>query len=118
MTRLRAKANPDQLEILSDVQPLIAFLLEIKYPDERLRQSGADLLSHLSGAIERFLIVVINLYSDRDHLIVIILDDLHWIDDASSNVLENLLNTISRDYSLSRLFFIMMHRPDYSVPSS
>lgn len=117
MNRLCAKANPEQLAVLSDVQPLIAFLLEIKYPDERLRQSGADLLSHLSGAIERFLIAVINLYSDQDHLIVIILDDLHWIDDASSNVLENLLNTISRDFSLSRLFFIMMHRPDYIVPS-
>ena len=101
---------------LTDIKPLIGYLLEIRYHDDRLKQTGPDLLSHLSRAIEGFLVEFIKLKSTPRHTMVLILDDLHWIDEASSKVLENLLNTISRDERLNKLLLILMHRPDYAVP--
>ncbi|HOH47171.1 MAG TPA: tetratricopeptide repeat protein, partial [Candidatus Cloacimonadota bacterium] len=104
-------------DTLKDIIPLIGYLLEIRYQDDRLKQTGPDLLSHLSRSIESFLVEYIKLKSDPTHTMVLILDDLHWIDEASSKVLENLLNTISRDDRLNKLLLILMHRPDYQVPS-
>lgn len=113
---LDSSPNRDK-DALDDVRPLVGYLLDIRYQDDRLKQTGPDLLSHLSRSIESFMVEYIKLKSTPDHTMVLILDDLHWIDEASSKVLENLLNTISRDARLNKLLLILMHRPDYTVPA-
>lgn len=101
---------------LSDIKPLIAFLLEIKTDDPRLRQNGTDLLNHLSRAIDVLIRHSIQQAVRQNKPLVIVLDDLHWIDEASSKVLENLLNTIILASESPRLLLVLMYRLEYTLP--
>ncbi|HNX36770.1 MAG TPA: adenylate/guanylate cyclase domain-containing protein [Candidatus Cloacimonadota bacterium] len=113
--KLIEETESEKQSDLIDVKSLIGFLLEIRSADPRLRQSGGDLLTHLSNAIETVFDCLTHNVIYRESPLVVILDDLHWIDEASSHVLENLLNRFG---SLqSRVMFILMYRNEYQMPS-
>ena len=101
---------------LLDAKPLIAFLLEIKQADPRLKQSGTALLNHLSKAIELVLNQMIFKAIRENKPLVLILDDLHWIDEASSKVLENLVNKIANAPDKIQVLFLLMYRLEYRLP--
>jgi len=110
-------ASEEEKELLSDGKNLIAFLLELKSEDSRLKQSGADLLQHLSLAIENLIMAQINYALRSNRKLVIVLDDLHWLDEASAKVMENLLNKIASAGALPPLMLILMFRPGYNLAS-
>jgi len=113
---LLAQAEPGDSDKLRDIHPLIAFLLELKSDDPRLKQSGTDLLGHLSQAVEILVQALIE-RSKREHKpLVMVLDDLHWLDEASAKVLENLLNRLARTEVKPLLMFVLMFRLEYELP--
>jgi len=109
-------ATSEERKVLLDNKALIAFLLEIKSADERLKQTGADLLAHLSLAIEVLIQAQINAALRENKPLVMVLDDLHWLDEASARVLENLLNKIANAPKLPPIMLILMFRLEYNIP--
>lgn len=110
-------ASAEEKDFLTDGKPLISFLLEIKSEDTRLKQSGADLLQHLSLAIENLIFAQVNFTLRHNNKLVIVLDDLHWLDETSAKVLENLFNKITLANTLPPLMFILMYRSEYNLPA-
>jgi len=114
---LQQQASETERALLQDIQPLIAFLLELKSDDPRLKQSGTDLLGHLSRAVEILVQAQINRSSREKKPLVIVLDDLHWLDEASGRVLENLLNKLAKEPEPQSLLLILMYRLEYTLPA-
>jgi class 3 adenylate cyclase/predicted ATPase len=116
-SRLLEGCNADDKAELQDIKPLIAFLLEIRSDDARLKQNGTDLLNHLSKAIDVLIRMIIRQSAINNKPLVIVLDDLHWVDEASAKVLENLCNKIANDASHPPLMLVLMYRLEYILPS-
>ncbi|MDY0152422.1 MAG: tetratricopeptide repeat protein, partial [Candidatus Cloacimonas sp.] len=114
---LLAKSEIKDVKELQDIKPLIAFLLEIRSNDPRLKQNGTDLLNHLSKAIDVLIQQVIKQTAKDAKPLVMVLDDLHWIDEASAKVLENLCNKISHAADQSPLMIVLMYRLEYELPA-
>ncbi|MDD2228183.1 MAG: adenylate/guanylate cyclase domain-containing protein [Candidatus Cloacimonetes bacterium] len=115
--QLATDINEEAKQELNDIQNLIAFLLEIKLDDPRLKQSGTDLLNHLSMAIETFIRIVAQKAMSQGKPLVMILDDLHWLDEASSRVLENLLHKFSGGNGKPLVLWVLMSRMEFKLPT-
>ncbi|GAB1467518.1 adenylate/guanylate cyclase domain-containing protein [Candidatus Cloacimonadota bacterium] len=112
--QLETGMDEEARQEMQDIKNLIAFLLEIKLADPRLKQSGTDLLNHLSMAIETFVrLIAIKAQSSAKPL-VLILDDLHWMDEASSRVLENLIHKFSGGKPI--ILWVFMSRMEFKLP--
>lgn len=113
---LEQQASVDDRTALQDIKALIAFLLEIKSADERLKQSGVDLLNILFAAIDVLISFIVKQTASQGIPLVIVLDDLHWIDEASAKVLENLVSKFSRMDAAPDLLLVLMYRLEYHLP--
>jgi class 3 adenylate cyclase/Flp pilus assembly protein TadD len=116
-SKLVANLGEHDKQELNDIKNLIAFLLEIKLDDPRLKQSGTDLLNHLSIAIETFIRHIAQQASRASKPLVTILDDLHWMDEASGRVLENLVNKQTNANERQDTIWVLMSRMEYTLPS-
>ncbi len=114
--RLCANMDEQDKQELTDIKNLIAFLLEIKLDDPRLRQSGTDLLNHLFIAVETFIRHIAKQAAQASKPLIIILDDLHWMDEASGRVLENIVNNYSHKDDSPVIMWVLMSRMEYALP--
>ncbi|MCB5294970.1 MAG: tetratricopeptide repeat protein [Candidatus Cloacimonetes bacterium] len=96
-------------EIL-DALPLIALLMEIKIPDPRVDQKGKDLLHHIQKAIETIIVAMAGKHQSQ---IIIILDDIHLVDDASAHMIGFLLDRF-REQEINALI-LALYRLDYQI---
>ena len=113
-TRLEQSVCNDTAHLLRDAYPLVAFLLEIKSDDPRLKQDGKDLLQHLMQAVDTVLAAILECAGNNGTPTVFVLDDLHWLDSSSSAALELIINRFSRREQPS--LWVLMYRPDWVVP--
>lgn len=105
-----AERSPNPAIIL-DCLPLIGLLLDIRYDDSRVKQKGKDLLNHVMRAIE--LILMSLLHQAQGKTRILILDDIHLIDEASAMALCHLLSKIEAE-SIP-LLMLVMYRLDYPI---
>ena len=112
---LEATAEVELRSSLQDAFPLIAWLLEIRVADPRLKQGGKDLLQHLLLAVNTVLEAVLVQCAQMGKPLVLVLDDLHWLDDSSSAVLEHLVNRFSQSKLPS--LWLLPYRPEFDPPS-
>ncbi len=106
---------------LWDCLPLIGFLLEIPYSDVRLKLGGPDLLAHLKIALKTVVLQIISQKTRQGKPLILILDDLHWLDESSAAVLGELLQILldSRENEvILPVLIIMQYRQDYLVPEA
>ena len=113
-TQLETDMDAASASKLKDITNLIAFLLEIKLEDTRLKQSGTDLLNHLFMAIETFMQCIAAQAARAGKPLLMILDDLHWLDEASNLVLQNL---ITKDNTANAaVVWVLMSRMEFELP--
>lgn len=101
---------------LQDALPLIGALLEIPYPDPRLRLSGAELITHLKLAIGSVVSRMIMNKAASGEPILLVLDDIHWMDEASEQVLSFLVNKLLLDPGSElrdRLMLLLLYRKGF-----
>lgn len=108
-------ADAELSSSLKDAFPLIAWLLEIRVEDERLKQGGKDLLQHLLLAVNTVLEAVMAQCAQAGKPLVLVLDDLHWLDDSSSAALEHLVNRFSQSEMPS--LWLLPYRPEFDPPA-
>ncbi len=88
---------------LADALPLVGALLEIPYADERLKQSGSELLVHLRLALQRLIKQLLMQHARAGLPIVLVFDDLHWMDDSSAAIFNNLIqNLVLKNYPVEQ----------------
>ena len=93
---------------LSDDEPLLGYLLGIRSNDVRLQQSKKDRLEHIRQSI-------LALLKSIAKPAVLVLDDVHWIDESSQAVLDYLQERFFSQPDASRWQVILMHRPDFEL---
>ena len=116
---LSATLNQADRSNLEDIKNLLAFLLEIKLNDPRLKQSGADLLKHLSLALISFFKLIGTIALKQHKPLVLVLDDLHWLDEASASVLESLVTSYiasSSELTQPKVLWMLLSRMEYELP--
>ncbi|MDD3234752.1 MAG: adenylate/guanylate cyclase domain-containing protein [Candidatus Cloacimonetes bacterium] len=115
-----------------DQLPLIGALLDIPSNDIRLKQDGMDLLAHIKSALNLVFYYFFQQKLQSGKPVVLILDDLHWMDESSAAVFESLVVNLTQEHdeghsspitqnhrsnSLhNKLLIIMMYREDYQPP--
>jgi class 3 adenylate cyclase/predicted ATPase len=79
---------------LASALPLIGKLLEIPFEDPRLRLSGSELLNHLKLALRCVLERVLQKSVEAGKPVLLVLDDIHWMDDASAEMFRYLADKL------------------------
>lgn len=110
---LRGLAEECGDDSVLDALPLIGFLMEIRIPDARLQQKGKDLLDHLFRALETVLFAIISLAEKKGRDIIIVLEDIHLIDEASAQLLDYLLQSFDQRGTAALLLF--SYRLDFEI---
>ncbi len=105
---------------LLETIPVLGFLLGIKYTDNRLTLKGQDLQLHIQHALKTFIFALAKKVNKQGYPLVIILEDLQWNDQNSSEFLNFLFRTISlidvNDKGKAiQLLFLFTSRTDYKI---
>ena len=107
-------------ENLIDIKPIIDFILGIKTEDIRLTLLGKELRIQIQRAIRIILSSVCYKANNSGLPYIIILEDLHWIDELSAEALIYILDTFNIEQNKVKghyltPIFIINHRTDYQV---
>ena len=111
--------HEEEKESLLTSKALINFLFGIPSEDERLKARGKDLQAHIHIAIFTLLRSMALRCNQSSIPMTFMLEDLHWIDDASLATLEHCLAGFSdlSDKSGITSLFMLNFRPSFKVPS-
>tara|TARA_B110000263_G_scaffold67177_1_gene58134 strand:- start:160 stop:3726 length:3567 start_codon:yes stop_codon:yes gene_type:complete len=109
--------NPGRDKQLHDSKVFLALLLGVKYDDERLNDKK-EIVNHIRISIRIFIECLCNKANEKNCAFIIIMEDIHWIDNMSMQTLEYLLQTFNiqgkRDSSnLSVPLFICTYRTEH-----
>lgn len=102
---------------LLDQLPLLGALLEIPYSDPRLKLNGQELITHLKLAICTVISRILLSESGAGKPILLILDDVHWMDEASEAVFRYLLQKLLLDPASplrDKLLLLILYRKGYN----
>ncbi len=103
---------------LPDILPLLGLLLGLKYDDPRLDLGPKELQPHLQTAI-RYLLEALAVRANRQQQpLLVILEDLQWLDDASLVTLDFLTLTLNLEEKRQHLapkqiLFLLLYRPEF-----
>lgn len=107
---------------LYDAKPIIEYILGIKNKDVRLTLLGKELRVQIHRAIRILLSSACYKANNSGLPYIIILEDLHWIDDLSKEALIYLIETFNIDNHKINghhhsPIFIFNHRNEYHIPT-
>lgn len=105
--------SSDKSENIHDCMPLIALLMEIRVPDPRVEQKGKDLLNHILNAVEILFLAIIDSAARSGKRVILIMDDVHLVDDASAQAIEFLLERLQ--HGKSSILVLTTYRLDYRI---
>ena len=105
---------------LSSILPFIGFILGIKYQDERLN-NREEIQNHINTSIRTLLESICLITNAKNKPYIFILEDLHWIDKMSMDLLIFITSTFdfkSKEIhkNTSYPLFICTFRKTYSFP--
>jgi len=105
---------------LRNSKSMIGYLLGLNYEDKHFKLEPKDLQTHLQGAIRYFVEVIAAKSNQAGAPLIVILEDLHWVDEASDTTIDFLLQTLNLERKreqkdLRQILFILIYRPEYIV---
>lgn len=101
----------DNTEILTEIKPMLGYLLGLKYTDDRFKYlDGKQIIAEIQIALTKFLQII----SNREmNPMVVIFEDLHWIDELSLNTLKFIIENLDTELPI---FFILIYRDEFQLP--
>ncbi len=114
--------NPNKISELNDAKVFLGLLLGIKYDDDRLIDKN-EIMNHIRISIRIFIECLCRKANTKSCAFIIVLEDLHWIDNMSLETIEYLLQTFNiqdkRDsHSLAVPLFIGTFRNEFTISPS
>jgi class 3 adenylate cyclase/pimeloyl-ACP methyl ester carboxylesterase len=93
---------------VKDAEPFFRDLLGIEPGDERLSRMSELLKSgHIFESIRNLLHTLA-----REHPVILLVEDVHWVDPSSEVLLRRLFDTVAT----ARALVLVTHRPEYAWP--
>ncbi len=92
---------------LAEELPLVFDFLGVPDPDRPLAQMSPEARARALGRVVCRLIDA----PARRHTVVLVVEDLHWMDEGSSTMLDEMINSVAGTHTLAVLNF----RPEYSL---
>ena len=111
--------DSEEVASLRDILPFLGRLLGIPYEDVRLQLGPRELQPHLQTAFRIFLETAAARANRENSPLVIILEDLQWLDEPSAAILEFLMLTLNLEEKRKRkhfkhLLILLTYRPEYA----
>ena len=97
--------NQGEIDGLRDMLPFIGRLLGVPYQDVRLELDPKELKPHLQTAIRYFLEAVAAKANFDNSPLVIVLEDLQWMDEPSAATFEFLMVTLNLEEKRKHKYF-------------
>ncbi|MGQ9630626.1 MAG: ATP-binding protein [bacterium] len=95
--------------------PILGYLLEIRYPDPRLKNPDPrELRTEVKLSLKHFLgAMAEETFAKYGNPLVVHLEDLHWMSAESGEALEYILEGLRAS---PPSLFLLSYRPDYQIP--
>jgi len=121
ITELKTHCNEDEKKSLDYALPMLGYLLNIKYEDIRFDLEPKDLKVHIQISIRHLLEAIAKKANNEKKPLIVILEDLHWLDEVSQSTINFLFQTLNleekrTDRKLKHFMFILAYRPGYDIP--
>ena len=107
-----------EIDHIREQLPILGRLLGVPYEDVRLQLEPKELQPHLQTAT-RFILEALAAKANRHNTpLVIVLEDLQWLDEPSTTTLEFLMLTLNLEEKRKRKYFkhlliLLTYRPEY-----
>tara|TARA_Y100000996_G_C22553347_1_gene654592 strand:- start:229 stop:3762 length:3534 start_codon:yes stop_codon:yes gene_type:complete len=114
---LSPKLEPELKKSFDNCFPIISFLLGIKVDDPRLHDKGKGLQTHIQLSLNVFIKAIAHKTNLSGLPLMIIIEDLHWVDRLSQSVIDYIAQDINIDKidqkDLDNILFIFSYRPSF-----
>ena len=98
--------------------PIILFLLGVRVEDSRLNEKGKGLQTHIQISLNVFIKAIAHKTNLSGLPLIIIIEDLHWVDRLSQSVIDYMAQDINIDQintrDLDNILFIFSYRPSFN----
>ncbi|MEO8446401.1 MAG: AAA family ATPase, partial [bacterium] len=100
---------------------LLCYLLGVTQQrvDHRLKLPAAELKIHLQLAIRVFIEAIASKVNYTGEPLIVVFEDIHWIDDSSASAITYILNTLNigsgKDAIPKIIIFLFLYRPEFKV---
>ncbi|NQV17697.1 MAG: tetratricopeptide repeat protein [Armatimonadetes bacterium] len=111
--------SKEERQTLKKAKPILGFLLGIKYDDVRLKNPDPkSLQTEIQLSLRHFLEAIAKVSNRLNFPLIIILEDLHWFDEASLNTLKVILTALNVEEKRTNkpcknLFFLLSYRNEF-----
>ena len=103
---------------------IIGHVIGLKYKDKKIQQTGETLQRKIMAAFKMIIEILSRKAAKENKPLIIILEDTHWIDDLSNQLIEFLITYSSTEpitsnkmnVEKSSMLFIFLYRPEYKIP--
>ncbi|MCC7430065.1 tetratricopeptide repeat protein [bacterium] len=107
------EAEEDKIKLKKTI-PFLAYLLGIDYAEANLKElQPSSLQISIKVSLKFFIEKVAQKSNSLGFPLVIILDDLHWIDEVSEDFLNFFLKTFNFEEKQVKVLLILLYRNDY-----
>ncbi len=102
-------------------KPILGFILGLVYEDIRLEKPDLkSLQAEIFLAIRYFLEAITKIANKQKYPMIIILEDLHWIDESSLNAFKTILSSLNVEEKRSKkpskiIFFLLTYRNEFKL---
>ena len=108
--RLPEQTREETVKALAEYEEYLAYLLGVAREPERIKAIKPDKLKDIFFASFRVLLEAAAAVRDEGEAVYVVLDDLHWIDELSRELIDFLMENLN---PVRRLLFVALYRPDY-----
>ena len=120
ITELEKFQKESSAKDILDAMPILEHLLGLENDDIRLQSEGEQLQIHIQTAIRHFIEAVSARANQFGSPMVFVLEDLHWLDEASQSTLQFLAKTLNLEAIRNneppkQMLFIFTYRDEYQM---
>jgi len=110
--------DKEEKENLSSQLPILGHLLGVKYDDIRLQLEPKELRPHIHTAIRYFIEALAAKANRQNAPLIIVFEDLQWLDEASAEVLLFLMFTLNleekrKKKNYKHITILLAYRPEW-----
>ncbi len=115
------KRNENQ--VLEKAKPILGFILGLTYKDIRLKNPDPkSIQTEIFLAIRYFLEAITKIANRQNHPLIIVLEDLHWLDESSRYALKTILSSLNveekRNNKANKILFLLLaYRNEFELIS-